>query len=317
MKNLTLNSGHQIPMLGLGTWKSAPGEVGRAITEAIKIGYRHFDCAWIYGNEKEIGDAFAAAFAEGLVSREEIFVTTKLWCDSHRRQHVRSAAEASLRNLQLDYLDLYLVHWPVHLKHGIGIAQSGDDFVPLAEIPIAETWQGMQDLVSAGLVKSIGVSNFSQSKLEELNSGADIVPAMNQVEGHPYLQQPDLLAYCNSTGTAVTAYAPLGSGDRPARLKSEAEPILLEDPVVVEIADGLGVSAAQVLISWAIHRGTIVIPKSVNPQRLKQNYQAGHLSLCDSDMEKLASLDRQARFITGEHWCRHPGSPYTLTDVWG
>lgn len=315
MKTLQFKNGDQMPMLGLGTWKSAPGEVYQAVNEAIQLGYRHIDCALVYGNEAEIGKALAEAFTEGLVTRDEMWITSKLWNDSHAPEDVQPAIEKTLADLQIEYLDLYLMHWPVCIKKGEGFPLNKDKLISLDELPIATTWQAMEALVEKSLCRHIGVSNFSMTKLKSLLEKAQIKPEMNQVELHPYLQQSELLQFGHEHDVFFTAYSPLGSADRPDSLKAADEPILLEDPKIAEIARQHGATPAQVLISWAIHRGTAVIPKSTNPERLKQNLAAAQVSLTDADMAAIAELDRHRRYVSGEFWVVE-GGPYTLANLW-
>jgi len=304
-----------MPALGLGTWKSDPGEVYKAVREAIKMGYRHIDCAMIYQNEAEIGQAFSDAFKDGDVKREELWITSKLWNNAHIKDDVQPALENTLKDLQLDYLDLYLIHWPVALKPGVGFPSSEDDFLSLKEVPTAVTWSGMEECNKAGLAKHIGVSNFSIKKIKELLTVCDILPEVIQIELHPFLQQNDMLDYCNEENIILTAYSPLGSTDRPPQFKAPDEPSLFENPTIVDIANANGVSSAQVLIRWAIQRGTSVIPKSVNPGRMKQNLDAASLELSDEDMKKIARLDFNGRFIVGAFW-NAPNLGYTLETLW-
>ncbi|HJL18570.1 MAG TPA: aldo/keto reductase [Sandaracinaceae bacterium LLY-WYZ-13_1] len=315
MKTIELNDGRAMPAFGLGTWKSDPGEVGRAVQAAVRAGYRHIDCAWIYGNEAEIGDALAALFDEGVVRREELWITSKLWNDAHAKDEVEPALRETLSNLKLDYLDLYLVHWPVALKRGVLFPKGPGDMRSLAEVPLAETWGGMEALLDAGLCRSIGVSNFSAPKLRDLSAGARIAPAVNQVELHPYLQQRELLSFCESANVAVTAYSPLGSRDRADALKAPDEPVLLEDDTVGEVAKKHGTSPAQVLIAWALARGTAVIPKSTNPARIRENLEATSITLDDEDLARIAALDRHRRYVDGSFWAVE-GSSYTVGGLW-
>ncbi len=315
MKTYKFKNGDQMPALGLGTWKSNPGEVYDAVREAIKVGYRHIDCAHIYGNEAEIGQAFSDAFKAGEVKREDLWITSKLWNSSHLKDDVRPALETTLKNLQLDYLDLYLIHWPVALKPGTEFPDSSDRFLSLDEIPISVTWKAMESCASEGLTKHIGVSNFSVKKIKSLLEDCEIRPEVNQIELHPFLQQNAMLDFCNKENIAVTAYSPLGSIDRPAAFKAPDEPSLLENPTILEIAKAHGCSTAQVLIRWAIQRGTSVIPKSVNPGRIKQNLEATDIVLTENDMDKILGLDMHKRLLYGGLWTM-PGTGYTQESLW-
>jgi alcohol dehydrogenase (NADP+) len=312
---LLFQNNDKMPALGLGTWKSGPGEVYKAVREAIRIGYRHFDCAARYDNEEEIGKALSDAMADGDVKREELWITSKLWNNAHQKDHVVPALKESLEKLQLDYLDLYLIHWPVALKPEVIFPSKANEFLSLEEVPLLETWQGMEDCRIQGLAKHIGVSNFSVKKLKDLLPKCRFQPEMNQVESHPYLQQKELLTYCHNNDIHFTGYSPLGSMDRPSRLKKAEEPMLLENKVIVEIAEAHDCTPAQVLIRWALQRGTSVIPKSTNPKRLQQNFAAAAVQLTDEDMQKIAGLDLHYRFIHGEFWAPE-GSPYTVATLW-
>ncbi|MGH8161893.1 MAG: aldo/keto reductase [Gammaproteobacteria bacterium] len=314
MQEFGFNHGDTMPRLGLGTWKSRPGEVYHAVREAIRVGYRHIDCAQNYGNEAEVGRALADAMAAGM-KREELWITSKLWNDAHDPENVKPALETTLRNLRLDYLDLYLMHWPVALRENTEFPNSADDMISLEKLPLTVTWKAMEDCTGDGLTRHIGESNFSARKLQQVLEEGDINPAMNQVEMHPYLQQPDLLDFCRKKGIHVTAYSPLGSSDRPLGLKAENEPVLLEDPTIRGVAERHDASPAQVLIAWALERDTAVIPKSVNPERIRQNLEAAELTLTDSDMQALARLDRHRRYLSGDFWAL-PGSGYTVENLW-
>jgi len=315
MRTLTFANGDTMPQFGLGTWKAPPGEVGAATAEALRLGYRHIDCARIYGNEAEVGAALAEAFRNGL-KREDVWITSKLWNDHHAPDDVRAGLEQTLSDLGLDYLDLYLIHWPVAHKKGVILPEKASDLYTPEDLPLSSTWGAMEALVDAGLTRHIGVSNFSISRLREVMAGARITPEMNQIELHPYLQQPDMLAFCRDAGIHLTAYSPLGSADRPAVLRTEDEPVLLDDPVIADIAARHGATPAQALIAWALDRGTAVIPKSVNPQRLAQNLAANDITLDASDRDAIAARDLGRRYVSGAFWVL-PGGPHTMESLWG
>ncbi len=314
MRYLTFQNRDQMPIFGLGTWKSAPNEAYDAVLEAIKAGYRHIDCAHIYKNEKEIGEALAKAFKEGWVTREELWITSKLWNDCHEEQHVLPALQQSLKDLRLDYLDLYLVHWPVAVKKGVDFASTREDFLSPAEAPLTKTWTAMEKGVDLGLTRHIGVSNFNIVKLKEVMASARIQPEMNQVELHPFLQQKKLLEFCQTNHIHLTAYAPLGSAYRVAD-KEVDFPILLDNDIIRKIAAKHQVTPAQVAICWGIQRGTAVIPKSVKKARILENFEAVKLQLDEEDVLQINSLEGPYRYTTGRGWIRE-GSPYTVEDLW-
>jgi len=312
MKKLKLNTGDHIPSLGLGTWKSEPNIVGKTVETALKIGYRHIDCAHIYENESEIGNSFSKLFSSH-ISRDDVWITSKLWNDSHRGEDVMPALKTSLHRLKLDYLDLYLIHWAIAQRHGIESPQSPSDYLSLTEVPIIETWQAMEECVKDGLVENIGVSNFSVNKLTDLISKANIKPSVNQVEMHPLLAQNELKKYCDEQNIILTAYSPLGAPHR--EIKKDKEPELLGNKLIVEISENHKCSPAQVLIAWAIYRNTSVIPKSMSPKRLKENFESQNINLSDEEMSILNSLNQNYRFIDGRFFSDR--SNYTLEDIWG
>ena len=314
MRTLDLLSGTKMPALGLGTWKSEPDEVYGAVRAAIELGYRHIDCAAIYQNEQDVGRALTDAFRAGDVRREDIWITSKLWNDSHAPEQVRPALETSLRKLGLDYLDLYLIHWPVALRHGIALPSGPEDFIPLSEIPLATTWESMLETSEAGLAKSVGVSNFSQAMIEVVSQATGQMPAVNQIELHPYLQQEALVSTCKRLGVAVTAYSPLGSPDSAAMMGRNDQVPLITNPTIVHIAEAHGATPGQVLIAWALARGMSVIPKSVNPGRIAENWAARELELTPADMTVIASLDRHQRMVDGSFWFL--GETYSPETLW-
>lgn len=310
METLKFRNGDKMPAIGLGTWKSGKGEVGEAVKIALKNGYRHIDCASTYGNEAEIGEAFSEIFSEGKIKREDVWVTSKLWNDSHKKEHVLPALKQTLNDLQLDYLDLYLIHWPVAFKHGVSFPSKDEDYLSLEEVPLIETWNELIKAKEQGLVKHIGVSNFSSKKLNDLMSQTSEHPEMNQVELHPFLPQPELLQFCKENDIHCTAYSPLGSGDRSAQMKADDEPSLMEEPAIKDVAKKHNASPAQVLIKWAVSRGTAVIPKSTTKEHIISNLESEKLPLDEDDLKKIANIEREYRYVTGEFFVT-PGNPYS------
>jgi alcohol dehydrogenase (NADP+) len=314
MKNLKFENGDQLPILGLGTWKSKPGEVRKAIYWAIEGGYRHIDCASIYQNEKEVGQGIADAIEGGLVKRKDLFVTSKLWNNAHRREDVSRAIQQTLSDLRLDYLDLFLIHWPLAFKAGVSFAEKREDYYTYNDVPLVQTWEAMQDLRIKGHAKHIGVSNFNQKKLTEIMSAKGQKPEMNQVEMHPFLPQKDLVEFCIANRILMTAYSPLGSPDS-RNDKHADDPKLLTNPIINEIASKHGFSTGQVLIAWSISRNIAVIPKSTNEGRIKENFDAAAVSLDDYDLTRLANIGVSHRYVDGKFFTG-TNSPYKLVDLW-
>lgn len=312
MKYAYFKNYDKIPLLGLGTWKSNPGEVELAIKNAIQVGIRHFDCAKIYNNEKEIGDAFQAIFNEGKIKREDVFITSKLWNNAHLAKDVIPAIHQTLNDLQLNYLDLYLIHWPVATKYDIVNPRSAADYLSLNDAPLLGTWEKMIEIKQSGLAKHIGVANFSIPNLKLLMTGSELIPEMNQVEAHPYLNQQELLEFCKQNDILFTAYSPLGSRD-----KSKPEKLdLFEDRTIVELAESNNCTPAQLMLAWGIQRETIVIPKTITPSRMVENLNAEKIQLSKADMKKIDQLSRNHRFIDGSFWVLEDNS-YRLNDLWG
>lgn len=315
MKTLAFSNGDRMPILGLGTWQSEPGAVQLAVREAIRLGYRHIDCAMAYGNEAEIGQAIRSAIDAGEVRRQELWITSKLWCNAHGRDNVEGALRKSLENFGLDYLDLYLIHWPIPLKRGAGFPLTATDFEPPARVPVRSTWEGMEAAVAAGLTRHIGVSNFTVKKLRDLLPHCRIRVELNQVEMHPLLQQPGLVKYCASEGIHLMAWSPLGSSGRPDFVKAPDAPVVLDNPVIKSIAQGRGCTPAQVLLAWHVQRGIAAIPKSVSPARLRENLAATQIELSHTDLERIAGLDQNYRMIDGSFFVVE-GGPWTLQTIW-
>lgn len=304
MQELTLNNGNKMPIVGLGTWNSEKTKVAEAVEFALsEADYKHLDCASIYGNEKEVGDGLQAALAKG-VEREDIFITSKLWNTEHDPEAVKIACKATMDNLQVDYLDLYLVHWMVPFVSG-GEKEPLDEngVVITQKTPLHETWAAMEELVKEGLVKSIGVANASVMSLLDMMAYAKIQPAVNQIELHPYNIQDDLVEFCQQNNIQVTAYSPLGT---PGGLDA-GEPVLLEEDVLKDIAREVNRTSAQVLLKWGLQRNTIVIPKSTDPSHIENNIALFDFELSEVQMQKLSGLNKDYRFVDPVKWW---GIPY-------
>lgn len=301
--HVTLNNGCVMPMVGLGTWKSETGIARSVVYEAIKVGYRHIDCANIYKNQDEVGMGIAQAIAEGVCKREDLWVTDKVWNAYHVATDIEPHVRDTLAALKLDYLDLLLIHWPV-------VAGCTDDVLTPS---IQETWLAMEPLVDIGLVRTIGVSNFSVKKLRDMRPYARIFPAVNQVELHPMLRQDALIEACEEMGCHVTAYSPLGSSDS-ASIHGHVGATLLEHPNIKEVAEETGKSTGQVCIRWAVQRGTSVIPKSSKVERLMKNFDVFTWTLSAEQMTQLSSIEPQVRMLSGMLFL---GGPYkTIADIW-
>ncbi|KAK9717721.1 hypothetical protein K7432_006003 [Basidiobolus ranarum] len=303
---VTLKTTNQaMPLVGLGTWKIPQSETAKVVENSIQNGYRLLDCACDYGNEVEVGKGIKAAIDTGVVKREDIFVTSKLWNTFHAREHVRPALERTLKDLDLEYLDLYLIHFPISLKYVDFETRyppewlynpESDKLPTYADISIRETWEAMEELVDAGLVKNIGVANFNCSLIMDLLKYARIKPAVNQVEIHPYLAQDVLVEFCQRKDIAITAYSSFGSISYLSLFDgAKSIPSLLEDETIVKIAKKHSKTAAQVLLRWSLERQIAVIPKSGNEERLRQNIDLD-FTLSKEDMDEIKKLDKGIRF---------------------
>jgi len=305
-----LNDGSRIPQVGLGTWKSPKGQVGAAVAAALDAGYRHIDCALVYQNENEIGDALSRKFSSSGLKRGDVFITGKIWNTFHSQANAREGLSRSLRSLQTPYLDLLLIHYPMGFDESAVDAASrsgvidgdvdaallyptdADGRLRFSEVDFLETYAAMESMVVEGRVRSIGVSNFNIAQMERVLNACSIKPVTNQVEVHPYFVNADLISFCQSRDVVITAYSPLGSPDRP-NAKS-GDPVLLRDPVVNKIADERKRTPAQILIRFGIELGLVVIPKSVTLSRIGENFGVFDFSLSTEEMKHLKSLDKGA-----------------------
>ncbi|KAI6112002.1 NADP-dependent oxidoreductase domain-containing protein [Pisolithus croceorrhizus] len=280
-KVITLNTGRKIPQIGLGTWLSKPNEVENAVEIAVRSGYRHLDLARVYENQDEVGRALKKVIPS-VVRREDLFITSKLWNSAHQPDQVEPALDETLQQLGVDYLDLYLVHWPVAFEPGNGLFPTRGDMARLdMETSLVDTWNAMIKLLSTGKVKDIGVSNFTIPQLQGIIGATGVVPVVNQIEAHPHLLQDDLVAYCKVKNIHLIAYSPLGNN-------LIGLPLLTEHPIVKEAAERLGASPAQVLIAWGVYRGYSVIPKSVHEERIVSNFH--QIELNKECYERITSI---------------------------
>jgi len=289
-----LNNGKEIPMVGLGTFdgflhnEEALQTFRDSITFALSAGYRHIDCADVYNNEAAIGDGLHKFLSENpSVSRKDIFITSKLFNYDHLKERVRPAVERSLGRLRLDYLDLYLIHWPISLKKG----EDGKDV--LLDTPLMETWRAMEELVDEGKIHSIGVSNFSIKHLEEILANGRIKPTVNQIENNPLLNNEKVVQFCQKHGIHVVAYSPLGKTGSKYQAKSD----LLHLPELIRIAEKYKRTPAQIALKWQIQRGVIVIPKSITPERIRSNIDVTDFELEKEDCEAIFKMNTNYRMV--------------------
>ncbi len=317
----TLSTGATMPAVGLGTFGSdhvSPAQVAEAVGGAAAAGYRHFDCASVYGNEAEVGAALEAVQRSG-IQRKELWITSKLWNDKHAEGDVIASCRKSLADLRLDYLDLYLVHWPFPNFHppGCDVSSRSPDAQPYIHENYMKTWRKMEELVELGLVRHIGTSNMTIPKLKLVLRDARIKPAANEMELHPHFQQPELFNFVVENGIQPIGYCPIGSPGRPERDRTPEDTAPTEDPAIIEIARRHEVNPAAVCIKWAVQRGQVPIPFSVNHYR--DNLQCVTRDpLSEDEMQAIANLDRNCRLIKGQVFLWKDGQTWeALWDVNG
>jgi len=297
-----------MPVLGLGTSKAKDDNLFKAVCTAIDYGYRHIDCAYVYGNESIIGDAIQAKISDGTVQREELFITSKLWRSFNRPEHMEECFAESLRRLKVDYFDLYLFHWPEANKYE-GLCKPTINGAEWDEdIDYVDTWKAMQNFAKSGRAKTLGVSNFNAFQMSRLLKESTDVPAVNQVESHPYFNQDKLIKFCQGHNIVITAYCPIGSFDRPTA--QAAGPMVLSDPVLAQIAETHGKTAAQVALRFNLQRGVTVIPKSVTPSRLEENMRVFDFDLSPENMSAIFGLDRGQRLCPSVNDKGHKYFPF-------
>jgi alcohol dehydrogenase (NADP+) len=306
-----LNSGALMPAIGLGTFGSdhvTAAEVAEAVKGAAAAGYRHFDCASVYGNEREIGGALQSVLRSG-IRREELWITSKLWNDRH--DDVIGSCRQSLDDLRLEYLDLYLVHWPFPNFHppGCDVSSRSPDAKPYIHENYMKTWRAMEKLVDMGLVRNIGTSNMTVAKLKLVLRDARIKPAVNEMELHPHFQQPELFKFVVENGVQPVGYCPIGSPGRPERDRTPEDTSPTEDPVIVSIARRHGIHPAVVCVKWAVQRGQIPIPFSVHHYRANLEGILGE-PLSEEEMRQIAGIDRHCRLIKGQVFLWKPGQTW-------
>ncbi|XP_059508249.1 aldo-keto reductase family 1 member D1-like [Stegostoma tigrinum] len=313
---IPLNDGNSIPIIGLGTYSTpritAKDACYDAIKIAIDVGYRHIDGALVYGNEDEIGRAIQEKIADGTVTREDLYYCGKLWNTFHPPELVQPSLEKSLKLLKFDYIDLYIIELPLAFK-------PGDVFYPRDEsgkhlyhpTDLCATWEALEALKDAGLVKSIGVSNFNRRQLELIlnKPGLKYKPAVNQIECHPYFTQPKFKEFCDSHGIVIVGYSPLGTC-RDSLWVNIKIPSLLDDPVLNSVAAKYKKTSAQVALRFQLQRNIVIIPKSFNPERIKQNFEIFDFSLTSEEMKMISALNRNERYVELLMWKDHPEYPF-------
>lgn len=302
-----------IPVVGFGLWKIPQEDCANAVYNAIKVGYRHFDSACDYGNEQQVGEGIKRAINDGLCTREDLWITSKLWNTFHAKEHVALACQKTLDDLGLDYLDLYLIHFPIAQKfvaietryppEWIADPQASNPQMELAPVPLSETWQGMEALYNNGLAKHIGICNYNSGLLHDLMSYAKVKPYMLQIESHPYLTQEKLIRLAMQYNIKVTAFSPLGALSYLELDMAGANESVIEQKVVKDAALRTGKTPAQVVLRWGVQRGTAIIPKTSKPERLIENLSLFDFELTLEEMSAISALNINRRFNDPGDFC--------------
>lgn len=314
-----LAGGASMPAIGLGTFGSdhiSAARVADAVLGAAQVGYRHFDCAAVYGNEAALGDSFEKILRGG-IRREELWITSKLWNDRHDENEVAAACRQSLADLRLPYLDLYLVHWPFPNFHtpGCDVTSRSPHARPYIHSEFMKTWRKMEQLVDMGLVRQIGTSNMTVTKLKLLLEDARIRPAVNEMELHPHFQQPEFFAFLRENGIEAVGFCPIGSPERPLRDRTPEDTAPTKDPVIVQIAQRHGIHPASLCVKWAVQRGQTPIPFAVDPSHYLANLRAvASDPLTADEMNAIAAIDRNCRLIKGQVFLWKDGQSWE--DLW-
>lgn len=303
---LKLANGTEIPAVGLGMWKVDQPLVAGLVESAVDAGYRHFDCACDYGNEAQVGQGLKSVLESGKCQREDLWITSKLWNTYHAAEHVLPACEKTLSDLGLDYLDLYLVHFPIATKfvpfedryppEWFFDPDSPNPKIEYVPVSVRETWEAMEKLVESGLVKNIGVCNFNCQLLRELLTWANIRPSVLQIESHPQLTQEKLIRFCGDEDISVTAFSPLGAESYYSLNMAEENESVLRQPVVQEIAAATGKTPGQIVLRWGVQRGTSIVPKTSRVERLSENLAIFDFELTEDQMQQISGLNLNRRF---------------------
>jgi len=307
---IDLGNGVKMPVLGLGTWQAEKEKVVQVVKDAIDLGWRHFDGAYDYDNEAGVGQAIQDKIREGVVERKDIFITSKLWNIFHRQDLVVPALQTSLNLLGLEYVDLYLIHWPMAFKEGsVKEPRDQNGKIIYSEVSLSDTWKGMEECLKLGLCRAIGISNFNREQVDKILDSCSVKPVLNQIEINPYLSQRKLVDYCKEKGIAVTGYSPFASPERPECLQT-SDPKVLEEPKLAIIGTKYGKSPAQIILRWMVQRGLAVVPKTVSKGRLSENLKIFDFTLSDEEMDEIYSLNCNRRALHLNWLTDHPEFPF-------